>query len=341
MSKIFSSSDARRALPILAGLSGAALASIVFACLIGSVSASPSEWIGAFGETFAGGPASLLSSVLELRLHRALSAFCTGAALALSGAMMQALLRNPLADPYVLGVSGGASVGALFSMLIFGAAWVIDLAAFGGALAVALLLYALAHRDLRGGTPDAGGPLLLLTGVVLASGCGAMVALVLSIAPENRLRGMVFWLIGDLSGAQPRLLPWLAVAAALAFSVRAARSINLLALHAEAAATLGVNVGRLRKGLFACSALLTAAAVSSAGSVGFVGLIVPHACRFALGADHRLLLPAATLAGGSFLVVADALARTVVAPQQLPVGAITAMVGVPVFLLQLHRIRTR
>jgi len=253
--------------------------------------------------------------------------------------MMQALLRNPLADPYVLGVSGGAAVGALAAMLFFSAAWMIDVAAFGGALAVALLLFLLAHRDLRGGIGDAS--LLLLTGVIVAAGCGALVTLMLSVAPDGRLRGMVFWLIGDLSGTQLRWLPWLLLGAALIFSTRAARAINLMAMHAEAAATLGIRVGALRQGLFVCAALLTAGAVSSAGSIGFVGLIVPHACRFAFGPDHRLLLPAATLTGGAFLVLADTLARSVLAPQQLPVGVITALIGVPVFLLQLHHIRRK
>jgi iron complex transport system permease protein len=128
---------------------------------------------------------------------------------------------------------------------------------------------------------------------------------------------------------------------ALAFAIRIARALNVVALHAEAAATLGISVGKLRRGLFLCAALLTASAVSSAGSIGFVGLIVPHACRFAWGPDHRLLLPAATLAGGSFLVLADTLARSVIAPQQLPVGVITALIGVPVFLVQLHHIHRK
>src|SRR5690606_31818648 len=183
--------------------------------------------------------------------------------------------------------------------------------------------------------------LLLLTGVILASGCGALIALMLSIAPENRLRGMVFWLIGDLSGSSFRWLPWIVLIGALAFAVRAARAINMMALHAENALTLGVNVATCRRGLFVCSALLAASAVSNAGSIGFVGLIVPHACRFILGPDHRLLLPASALVGGSFLVLADTLARTVLAPQQLPVGVITAMIGVPLFLLQLHQLRRR
>lgn len=334
-------SGRRRALPLLGLLAACALASILLACAVGSVMLSAGELLAALRELAGGAPASLAATLLELRLWRALSGFATGAMLALAGVMMQALLRNPLADPYVLGVSGGASVGALAAMLLLPAAWMVDLAAFGGAVAVALLLYALARRDLRHGAADANGPLLLLTGVIVSSGCGALVTLMLAIAPEGRLRGMVFWLIGDLSAASPRLLPWAVLLLGLVLAARLAGSINILAMHAQAAATLGVRVGALRQVLFFCAALLTAAAVASAGSIGFVGLIVPHACRFALGPDHRLLLPAAALAGGAFLTVADMLARTVLAPQQLPVGVITALIGVPAFLLQLHRIRRR
>jgi iron complex transport system permease protein len=292
------------------------------------------------GALLRGERTSMAATLLDLRLSRALAGFATGAMLALAGVMMQALLRNPLADPYVLGISGGASVGALSAMLFFNVLWMIDAAAFGGALAVALLLYALAHRDLRGGI-DASAPLLLLTGVIVGAGCGALVTLMLSLAPEERLRGMVFWMIGDLSGSEQRWLPWLALAVGLIYALRRARDINVLALHAAGAEALGVPVGALRRGLFICAALLTACAVGTAGSIGFVGLVVPHACRFALGPDHRLLLPASALAGGAFLVLADTLARTVAAPQQLPVGVVTALIGVPAFLLQLHRLGRR
>ena len=333
--------ERRRAVAILAMLGAAGLACVLFACAVGSVSLSAGELFGALGELLRGKPESLAETLLELRLGRALSAFVTGATLALAGVMMQALLRNPLADPYVLGVSGGAAVGALAAILFMAAAWVVDVAAFGGAIAVAMLLLLLARRDLRGSGGDGNAPMLLLTGVIVASGCGALVTLMLSVAPDNRLRGMVFWLIGDLSATQLRWLPWLIWSGALIFAIRVARAINVMALHAEAAATLGISVARLRQGLFLSSALLTASAVSSAGSIGFVGLIVPHACRFAWGPDHRLLLPAATLAGGSFLVLADTLARTVIAPQQLPVGVITALIGVPVFLVQLHQLYRR
>ncbi|GIZ52135.1 FecCD family ABC transporter permease [Noviherbaspirillum aridicola] len=334
--------ERRTALIVLLVLAAASCVSILLACAIGSVPLSPGELFAALGELARGERGTLAATLLELRLGRALAAFVTGAALALAGVMMQALLRNPLADPYVLGVSGGAAVGALAAILFFGIGWMVDAAAFGGAIGVALLLFLLAYRDLRGtASAEGSAPLLLLTGVVVASGCGALVTLMLSVAPDNRLRGMVFWLIGDLSSAQPGILPWLVWGGALVYVLRAARSINILAMHADNAAAFGVRVSALRKGLFISSALLTASAVSTAGSIGFVGLIVPHACRFAWGPDHRLLLPAATLAGGAFLVLADTLARTVIAPQQLPVGVITAIIGVPVFLVQLHQLHRR
>ena len=334
--------SARRAQLVMLGLALCALASIALACCIGSIPLSLSELMQAVLELLQNLPTTLGTTLVELRLHRALVAFVTGGALALSGALMQALLRNPLADPYVLGVSGGAAVGALLAMLVCGFAWMVDMAAFGGALVVAGLLFALAHQDFKGtGSSEGSAPTLLLTGVIIGSGCMAIISLVLSITPDSRLRSMVFWLIGDISGAPLRWLPCLILLLVLIVVCRMARQINIAALYSDGAATLGVPVGRLRKILFFCAALLTASAVSSAGSISFVGLIMPHVCRFAWGPDHRLLLPASCLAGGSFLVLADTLARTIVAPQQLPVGVITALIGVPFFLLQLHQQRGR
>lgn len=330
----------RRVTVVIALLSLLALLSLALAGITGSVAVPLADMPAALGELFRGGAHDMSATLLGLRLDRACTAFLTGGSLALAGAMMQALLRNPLADPYVLGISGGAAVGALASLLFGYAAWVTDLSAFAGALFISALLYLLARRDLRSGVALEGGTsLLLLTGVILSSGCMALVTLMLSIAPESRLRGMVFWMIGDLSGSTFRVLPAVLLAAGLVFAMRMARSINVMALYADSAATLGVPVGRLRQALFVCSGLLTASAVTCAGSIGFVGLIVPHAIRFALGPDHRLLLPASMLAGGAFLVVADTAARTLLAPQQLPVGVITAMIGVPVFLIQLHQLR--
>ena len=331
-----------RATVILATLIVGAVASLVFSGMTGSIAIPLADLPSALLHVVQGHNDTLAATLLDLRLGRALTAFVTGAALSLAGVMMQALLRNPLADPYVLGLSAGASVGALAALLFMCSLWIVDASAFAGAVGVSLLLYLFARRDLRAGTAAEGGAsMLLLTGVILSSASMALVSLMLSIAPESRLRNMVFWMIGDLSGAPARLMPWLVLAGAMVFALRCARSLNIMALHAEAAGTLGVRVGALRKGLFFCSALLTASAVTSAGSVGFVGLIVPHALRFACGPDHRLLIPAAALAGGTFLILADTVARTVLAPLQLPVGVVTALIGAPVFLYQLHRLRRK
>jgi iron complex transport system permease protein len=336
----FSRNLRQRATVTLIGLALFTLASLVFSGMTGSVSIPLSDIPAAVNELLHGQSTTLASTLVELRVSRATTAFVTGASLSLAGVMMQALLRNPLADPYVLGISGGASVGALAALLFMCAAWVVDASAFSGAVIVSMMLYLLARRDLRGGTAAEGGTsTLLLTGAILLSACMALVTLMLSIAPESRLRSMVFWMIGDLSGAPLRWLPWIVLIGALAFALRNARAMNVMALHAEAAATLGIRVGFLRKRLFFISGLLTASAVTNAGSIGFVGLIVPHACRFAVGPDHRVLIPAAALAGGTFLLLADTLARTIIAPQQLPVGVVTALIGAPVFLYQLHRLR--
>jgi iron complex transport system permease protein len=331
-----------RAVAVITALVALACASLVLAAMIGSVPVALRDIPGALMQLAHGDRGSLAATLLELRLSRALVAFVTGAALSLAGVMMQALLRNPLADPYVLGIAAGSSVGALAAMLFMATLWVVDASAFAGALGIATILYLFARRDLRGGSAAEGGAsLLLLTGVILSSACMALVSLMLSIAPESRLRTMIFWMIGDLAGAPLRVLPWLTLAVGLVFALRSARALNVMALHADGASALGIRVGALRKGLFFCSALLTAGAVTSAGSIGFVGLIVPHGCRFALGPDHRLLVPAATLGGGAFLVLADTLARTVAAPQQLPVGVVTALVGAPIFLFQLHKLRRK
>jgi iron complex transport system permease protein len=330
----------QRATLIVGAMLVLAIATLLFSGMTGSIRVPLSDIPDALRQLASGQPESLSASLLDLRASRALVAFATGGALALAGLMMQALLRNPLADPYVLGVSSGASVGALLALLLMASTLMVDAAALVGAVSVSLLLYALARRDLRSGQAAEGGAsMLLLTGVIVSALCGSLVTLMLSIAPEGRLRSMIFWLIGDLAGAPLRLAPWIVLVGALLFAMRSARAMNMVALHAENAVTLGVRVSALRMGLFFVSALLTASAVTSAGSIGFVGLIVPHACRFAFGPDHRVLIPAVVLSGGAFLVLCDTLARTIVAPQQLPVGAITAMIGAPVFLYQLHRMR--
>ncbi|MBK7326604.1 MAG: iron ABC transporter permease [Propionivibrio sp.] len=318
-----------RALLILVALSGLALLSIALALMVGSIRVSPGEvWTSLVNA--GGGIAG--DVVRSLRLPRALAGFACGGLLALAGALLQVLLRNPLADPYILGISGGAGVGAMLAILFGLSAAGINGFAFLGALGAMVVVFGLAHGD--GSWTQTR---LLLTGVIVAAGCGAVVALMLSIAPEHKLRGMLFWVMGDLSQTNDPVLALVILAAALLVSLPFARELNLLARGADTAQTLGVAVVRLRRGVFVVASLATAAAVTHAGSIGFIGLIVPHLVRLATGNDQRLLLPASALAGGSLLVIADTLARTVVAPQQLPVGVLTALIGVPVFLFLLTR----
>jgi iron complex transport system permease protein len=322
----------RRALLVLALLAVLSMASLLAALAAGSLGVPFGEVLAALGSTAGGADTPSRAIVLELRLPRALAGFACGGLLALAGALMQVLLRNPLADPYVLGISGGAGVGALLAMLLGLAGIGIAGFSFVGALSAMLLVFGLAHGD--GSWTQTR---LLLTGVVVAAGCGAVVALILTLAPEQKIHGMLFWLMGDLSQASA-VLPALAVlVAALAATLPFARELNLLARGAEQAATLGVAVPRLRRLVYAVASLTTAVAVTTAGSIGFVGLVVPHLVRLAVGNDQRLLLPAAALAGGSLLVLADTAARTLIAPQQLPVGVLTALIGVPVFLFLLAR----
>jgi iron complex transport system permease protein len=304
-------------------------ASLLAALAVGSVEVSwPALWAA------LGGDAHNLAGevVLSLRLPRALSAFACGGLLALAGALMQVLLRNPLADPYVLGISGGAAVAALLSLLAGLSGAVLAGNAFAGALLSMLLVFGLAHG--RGQwTPTR----LLLTGVVVAAGWGALIGFTLALAPTQALHGMLFWLMGDLSHA-PSPWPGMAVTVlGLALCLPLARDLNVLTRGELAAAALGVAVPRLRLGLYAIASLLTASAVTIAGSVGFVGLVIPHLLRLLGMTDHRHLLPGAVLAGGSLLVLADTLARSAFAPQQLPVGVITALLGVPLFLYLLNR----
>ena len=270
--------------------------------------------------------------LLELRLPRALTAFVSGGLLALAGALMQVLLRNPLADPYVLGVSGGASTGALLALLAGAGLAGLHLAAFGGALLSTLLVFVLAH-----GRGQWNSTRLLLTGVVLASGWGAVISLLLALSPDTHLRGMLFWLMGDLGYASRPAFAAAVLVLAGAGAMIMAPSLNLLASGERRAASLGVEVEHLRLALYLLSSLAVASAVSLAGNIGFVGLVAPHMLRLAGLRDHRTLLPASILLGGSLLLYADALSRSLLAPRTLPVGVLTALIGVPLFLLLLQR----
>ena len=310
-----------------------ALAALLLSLLVGSVTVEPTVLLTLFDTS----PHSLSHDlVVGLRLPRALSAFVTGALLSLAGALMQVLVRNPLADPYVLGVSGGAAVGALGSMLAgLGGAWLTG-SAFVGALLAMALVFQLA-RSGGSWTPTR----LLLTGVVLAAGWGALISLILTVSPAAPLRGMLFWLMGDLGYSSTPLPAALVLVLGLTVCWPLARDLNILQRGEIQAGALGVATGRIQLWLYLLASLFTATAVVQAGSIGFVGLVIPHLIRLLGINDHRLLLPAAALAGGGLLVLADTLARSLLAPQQLPVGIITALLGVPLFLYLLQRETTR
>ncbi|MBW6391690.1 iron ABC transporter permease [Halomonas sp. Y3S6] len=322
----------RRSLwPPLAVLTLLGLAALLLSVTLGSAALSLADvWALARGE---GSPLAR-TLIFELRIPRSLSAFAVGGLLAVAGALMQVLLRNPLADPYVLGLSGGASVGALAAMLAGLGGAMITGSAFAGAFLSTLLVFGLAH-----GTGSWTPSRLLLTGVVVAAGWGAVITLMLAISPAERLPGMLYWLMGDLSYSHS---PWPPLALLLLICLLLmplGRSLNVMARGPLQAAALGVNVRPLEWSIYLAASVLTATAVTTAGSIGFVGLVVPHMLRMVLGNDQRLILPACALAGGTLLVLADTLARTLIAPEQLPVGVITALLGVPTFLYLLYRSR--
>jgi len=318
----------RSALTLLAAV---AVAALVASVALGTVSIPPVRLLAVLLDDDRSTEALIL---WDLRLPRTLTAFAVGGSLALAGALIQVLLRNPLGDPYVLGVSGGASAAVLAALLAgLPVAWQPGLAFVGAAVSMALV-FALGSRE-----GVLGVERLLLTGVVVATGWAALISFALSVAPPAQLPGMLFFLMGDLADAPT---PWpaaIALVAGLALALAFARDLNLLTLGELRAATLGVEVGRLRLGLYLLSSLLTAVAVSTAGGIGFVGLVAPHMVRLAGGSDHRWVLPGAVLLGGALLTLADTAARVAVAPRQLPVGVLTALVGVPLFLYLLHRRR--
>lgn len=286
----------------------------------------------------AAGPAGVI--LLQVRLPRVLLSFMVGGALAAVGVGLQALLRNPLADPYVLGISSGAALGAAVAILLGIGTTVLALSAlplcaFLGGLCSLLIVYrvAVSYGRLPVHT-------LLLAGVILNAMFSALIMFISSILDPNRAYGMMFWLMGNLSSPN---YPTLAVLAAYLIAgglvlIGQVRALNLLTLGEDSARALGVEVETVKKVVFVTAALLTGAVVSVSGLIGFVGLVVPHAVRLVIGPDHRLLLPASTLVGGAFLMGADTVARSLLAPAEIPVGVVTALAGGPVFMyLLLHR----
>jgi len=315
-----------------------ALAALLVVAVAAGVLAGPSFLCPAevLGALAGRGDPSATAIVWSLRLPRVALGLLVGGVLAVSGASLQVLVRNPLADPYLLGLSGGAGLGAVLAITAGVASpWAVPAAAFGGALLAMVAVYRLAA--VAGGALD--GRVLVLAGVVVGAFAGALVSGLLAVTDAQGARSAMLWLMGGLGGAGWGTVAALTVyaAPALAVLVAEARSLNLLALGEEPAQHLGADVARTKRRVFIAASLLTAAAVASAGIIGFVGLVVPHAIRILRGHDHRALLPAAFVAGGALLILADAGARTVFAPVELPVGVITAIIGVPVFAILLRR----
>lgn len=316
-------------------LTGVAAAALLLSLTSGAAPLSPATVL----DVIAGGGSDLERTILlQLRLPRAVLAALVGGSLALSGATFQALLRNPLAEPYVLGVSGGAALGAVAALalgLTLIANWAVPLAALFGAITAILTVFRIAAGAGRTLDPRT----LLLAGVIVAAFFNAIILLLLSLADTEVFRSAIFWLMGSLAGADwaANIILAAYVLPAAIILLRLARPLNLMAIGEETALHLGTPVESVKRLAFFIASLLVAAGVAICGVIGFVGLIVPHAIRLAWGNDHRLLLPAAALAGAAFLLLADTLARTLVAPAELPVGVVTALVGVPVFVILLMR----
>jgi iron complex transport system permease protein len=316
-------------------LAVALLASLVASVRFGSVELTTAEVLAALT---SGDVQMHRDIVLQLRLPRALLGVLVGGGLALAGATFQALLRNPLAEPYILGISGGASVGAV-TVLALGWAglgsWSLPLAAFAGSLLAIVLVFRVATAT--GRAMDV--RVLLLAGVVVAAFFSACVAFVLSISSARTVQTAVLWIMGSLA-----LASWKSVLLAAVYTVPAAlvliglaRPLNLMAIGEETAHYLGANVEGVKRTALVIAALITAAGVAVAGVIGFVGLVVPHAIRLLVGSDHRVLLPLSFLGGAAFLTLADLIARLALDPIEIPIGVITAFVGVPIFLVLLRR----
>ena len=319
----------------LLGLGAAALAAGLLSLRYGAVGLDLGEVLAALQG--AGDPAAV-TIVRDLRLPRAVLAGLVGGALALSGASFQALLRNPLAEPYILGVSSGAATGAVAWIAIGGlvsAPWGLPAAALAGALVAIALVLRIGSRVDRGLDVR----VLLLAGVVAGSFFNACILLLLSFQEADAFRSAMFWMMGGLAGATWGGVVFLAAGTLVggAVLIGLARSFNALAVGEETAAFLGVPVDAVRRLAYLLASGLAASAVVVAGGIGFVGLVVPHAVRIMWGGEHRFLLPASFLAGAAFLPLADLVARLAVAPNELPLGVVTAFIGVPFFVALLRR----
>lgn len=339
----------RRWALVLSGLLLASAAVIILCSQFGAVTVRLTDIVAALRQLLTTGSLEHVSLetagviFLQVRLPRVLMGFLVGSALAAVGVTLQALLRNPLADPYVLGVSSGAALGASLAMLLGVGATVLlfpllPLFGFAGGLVALILIYRLAQTQGR-------LPLhsLLLAGVILNAILTALIMFITSIMEPNRSAGLMAWLMGSLAAPGYPALAVIAmyVACVSAVLMRNAQVLNVLTQGEETARSLGIDTERVKKQLYVLTALVTGAVVSMSGMIGFVGMVVPHAVRMMIGADYRLLLPASALVGGMFLVVSDTIARTMFAPAETPVGIVTALAGGPFFLYLLLRGKDR
>jgi len=273
--------------------------------------------------------------LFDIRLPRILLGACVGASLALAGASLQSLLRNPLAEPYLLGVSNGAALGTMLAFVFFTQ---FELArpvmAFGGASLATFVVYQMA-KSRAGMNVER----LILSGVIVTTFLSSIIVLLTSLLDAAKLRSFTFWLLGDLSQATKNgfYLSFAAVIIGTIVLMQCARALNLMMIGERDAFDFGVEIGRVRLTVFATSSLLVGTAVAASGSVGYVGLIVPHLVRLAIGSDNRLVIPFSALAGAIFVVLADTVARVAIAPRELPVGAITALIGAPLFIYLLRK----
>jgi iron complex transport system permease protein len=313
------------------------LAVVVVGCLLlglsaGSVALPPRQiWSGLW---HGQGEGAVI--IRELRAPRVALAFLVGGSLGISGAALQAMIRNPLAEPYLLGLSSGAGLGAVIAITSRAAGpWAVPLAAFIGALAAVALVYRLSLVSGRRLDPH----VLLLSGVVVGAFAGALMSAIMVLSDAPGVRNAFLWLLGGFGGASWQALAVFSAYAAIPLVALFlhARSLDLIALGDEAAHHLGADVDRIRRLVYVCTALLTAASVATCGIVGFVGLVVPHAVRTVFRPLHQTVLPVVFLTGGCFLVLADIVSRTVVRPLELPVGVVTALIGVPLFAVLLRR----
>jgi iron complex transport system permease protein len=315
----------------------AGLVTLVIACLLIGLSAGAVPLpLGAVWDGLWNGGSDASSIVRDLRAPRVMLAFLVGGSLGVCGAALQAMIRNPLAEPYLLGLSSGAGLGAVIAIATrAGGAWAVPIAAFIGALAAVALVYRLSLVAGRRLDPH----VLLLSGVVVGAFAGALMSAVMVLSDAPGVRNAFLWLLGGFGAASWRALGVFSVYASLpvALLLFHARSLDLIALGDEPAQHLGADVDRLRRLVYLCTALLTAASVATCGIIGFVGLVVPHAVRTMFRPVHRTLLPVVFVVGGCFLVLADVVSRVAVRPLELPVGVVTALIGVPLFALLLRR----